>query len=46
MKNPNRAVHRAVFSAVDGAVNGAVVDSSHPALADYLREVSPGAGVE
>jgi hypothetical protein len=38
MKNPNRAVHRAVFSAVDGAVNGAVVDSSHPALADYLRE--------
>ena len=38
MKNPNRAVHRAVFSAVDGAVNGAVVDSSHPALQDFLHE--------
>jgi hypothetical protein len=34
----NGAVNWAVDRAVNGAVNGAVVDSSHPALQDFLHE--------
>ena len=46
----NGDVNGAVDNDVRWAVRGAVLQSlnvhSHPALADYLREVSPGAGVE
>ena len=51
----NVQANNAVFEAVAGAVREAVIeavdrvvwnDPEHPALADYLREVSPEAGVE
>jgi len=39
----NWTVDRDVDGAVAGAVNGAVHDPRHPALQDFLGEVSSGA---